>query len=28
MAEFGWAALAERYGYNIETVWPIFDFVN
>jgi hypothetical protein len=27
MTEFGWAALAERYGNNIETVWPIFDFV-
>jgi len=28
VAEFGRAALAERYGYNIEAVWPIFDFVN
>lgn len=28
MTEFGRAALAERYGYNIETVWSILDFVN
>jgi len=25
VADFSWAALAECYGYNIETVWPILN---